>query len=42
MPNDSDVGDRLTTGATPVPVRLAVCGLPDALSVTVRVAVPEL
>jgi len=39
LPNDSEVGDKLTTGATPVPVRLAVCGLPAALSVTVSVAV---
>ena len=30
---------RLTAGAIPVPVRLAVCGLFVALSVTVRVPV---
>ena len=29
------VGDRFAIGATPVPVRLTVCGLPVALSVTV-------
>lgn len=31
--------DRLTTGAVPVPVKLTDCGLPEALSVIVRVAV---
>jgi|SRR5438876_150234 len=37
------VGERLTAGAVPVPVRLTVCGLPLALSVTVKLAahVPE-
>jgi len=35
------VGDKPATGAMPVPLRLAVCGLPAALSLTVRVpAVP--
>ncbi len=38
MPKRTDEGVRLTTGAVPVPDRLAVCGLPLALSVTVRVA----
>ena len=32
------VGERLTAGAVPVPVRLTLCGLPVALSVTVRAA----
>ena len=36
--NVRDVGESVTD-ATPVPVRLAVCGLPLALSVTVSVAV---
>ena len=31
------VDDRLTTGSVPMPVRLTVCGLPVALSVTVIV-----
>jgi len=39
LPNDKLVFDRLTTGPTPVPVRLAVCGLFVALSVTLSVAV---
>lgn len=34
-------GDRLAMGAVPVPERLAVCGLPTALSVTVIVPVRE-
>ena len=36
------VGDKLTIAAIPVPVRLIVCGLPDALSVmlTLPVRVP--
>lgn len=29
-------GDKLTTGPVPVPLKLAVCGLPLALSVSVR------
>ena len=33
------VGERLTAGAAPVPVRLTVCGLPVALSARVRDAV---
>jgi hypothetical protein len=37
LPNDRELADRLTAGATPVPVRLTVCGLPLALSVMVRV-----
>jgi hypothetical protein len=37
FPNDRELADRLTAGATPVPVRLTVCGLPLALSVMVRV-----
>jgi hypothetical protein len=32
-----DVRERLTAGATPVPVRATVCGLPAALSFTVSV-----
>jgi hypothetical protein len=37
------VGDRVTDDVAPVPDRLAACGLPEALSVTERVAlrVPE-
>src|SRR2546426_433168 len=31
-------GDRLTTGAMPVPLRAAICGLPEALSVTTSAA----
>ena len=38
FPKESDVGDRLTAGAVPVPVRLTVCGLPAALSVTLTAA----
>jgi hypothetical protein len=37
LPNDRELADRLTAGATPVPVRLTDCGLPLALSVMVRV-----
>ena len=39
MPKLRLVGDRLTTGVVfvPVPLRLAVCGLPAALSVTLSV-----
>ena len=33
------LGDRLTTGAVPVPVRETVCGLPLALSVIVMAPV---
>jgi hypothetical protein len=33
------VGERLTTGAVPVPERLTVCGLPLALSVMLTEAV---
>jgi hypothetical protein len=33
------VGVRFTAGATPVPVKLAVCGLPLALSETVMAPV---
>src|SRR5437773_2245816 len=36
--NGSVVGESVTD-ATPVPLRLAVCGLPLALSVTVKVSV---
>ena len=39
LANVSDAGESVAPGATPVPVRLAVCGLPPALSVTVRVPV---
>ncbi len=33
------LGDKLTEGTTPVPVRLAVCRLPAALSVIVMAPV---
>ena len=33
------VGERLTAGAVPVPLRLTVCGLPVLLSVRVMAAV---
>jgi hypothetical protein len=36
-----EVGERLTTGAVPVPVRLTVCVAGLALSVIVKVAVSE-
>ena len=35
MPKAKLVGKKLALGATPVPVRATVCGLPEALSVTV-------
>src|SRR5437773_489342 len=41
LPKVSEVGERLAAGVlevTPDPVRLAVCGLPVALSVTETVA----
>ena len=38
LPKGTDEGVRLTTGAVPVPDRLAVCGLPLALSLTVSAA----
>ena len=37
MPKAKVVGAKLTLDAAPVPVRLTVCGLPVALSVTVIV-----
>ena len=37
--NSSDVGETLAAGRTPMPVKLMVCGLPLALSVTVKVPV---
>ena len=37
MPKAKLVGKKPALGATPVPVRLTVCGLPVALSVTVIV-----
>ena len=37
--NSSDVGETLAAGRTPMPVKLTVCGLPLALSVTVKVPV---
>ena len=37
MPKLKLVGPKLMLGATPVPVRATVCGLPVALSVTVIV-----
>ncbi len=43
LANASEAGERLTTGPVdveaPVPVRVAVCGLPVALSVTATAAV---
>jgi hypothetical protein len=33
--------ERLTTGLTPVPERVTVCGLPEALSLRVRAAVKD-
>ena len=36
--NVSDVGESVAVAVTPVPVRLAVCGLPVALSLTARLA----
>jgi hypothetical protein len=38
LPKGTDEGVRVTAGAVPVPDRLAVCGLPLALSLTVRLA----
>jgi hypothetical protein len=38
LPNASDVGDKVTAGAVPVPVRAAVWGLFAALSVMVTLA----
>jgi hypothetical protein len=35
------VGEMLTAGAVPVPVRLTVCGLPVALSVRVTAALRD-
>lgn len=40
-PKDNVVGDTLATGITPVPDKLAACGLPGALSITVNVPVLE-
>jgi hypothetical protein len=39
LPKFNDVGDKLTTGAVPVPLRATVCGLPTALSLILSVAV---
>jgi hypothetical protein len=39
LPNDKELADRVTAGATPVPVKATVCGLPLALSFTVSVPV---
>jgi hypothetical protein len=39
LPNDKELADRVTAGATPVPVKAAVCGLPLALSFMVSVPV---
>jgi len=36
-----DVGERPAVGPTPVPVREAVCGLPEALSLTDKVALRD-
>src|SRR5690242_4652688 len=38
LPKLRFVADRVTAGELPVPVRLTLCGLPLALSVTARVA----
>jgi hypothetical protein len=38
LPKESEVGEKVTAGAVPVPVRATVCGLPVALSVTESVA----
>jgi len=38
LPKGTDEGVSVTAGAVPVPDRLAVCGLFEALSVTVSVA----
>jgi hypothetical protein len=40
LPNDKLVGDTVTA-ATPVPLRLTVCGLFVPVSVTVKVAVRD-
>jgi hypothetical protein len=37
FPNETLAGERLTTGAAPVPVRLTLWGLPEALSEMLRV-----
>src|SRR5438094_714804 len=37
FPNETEVGERLTPGVVPAPLKLAVCGLPAALSATLRV-----
>ena len=39
--NVSVVGESVSKGSTPVPLKDAVCGLPGALSVTLREAVRE-
>jgi hypothetical protein len=39
LPNVRLAGERLIAAATPVPVRLTVCGLPAALSEMLTVAV---
>ncbi len=38
LPKVSEVGETLTVGATPVPLRPTVCGLPAALSLMLSVA----
>jgi hypothetical protein len=38
LPKESEVGEKVTAGAVPVPVRATVCGLPVALSATESVA----
>ena len=37
FPKETEVGDRETVGAVPVPLRVTVCGLPLASSLTERV-----
>src|SRR5437667_255882 len=36
LPNARELGERVTAEVVPVPLRLTVCGLPAALSVTLR------
>jgi hypothetical protein len=37
FPKETLVGERLTTGTVPLPARLTLWGLPEALSVMLRV-----
>src|SRR5436309_1012407 len=38
LPNARELGERVTAEVVPVPLRLTVCGLPAALSVTLTAA----